>query len=112
MAICNLVAEMQIPEDLAEKRFDSVIFDAHKAGNLVLKSVSVEFAKLLEKLPTYFTRYFHTDPYLKVVLRDFYSKHDVNPELVEKITYLHTPALPGGRRDVLGMWMKEFERVK
>ena len=108
MAICNVVAEMEIHKDDAECRLDDIIFEAEEKGLLTLKEVKADFKKCLKTLPTFFTRYSHTDDRLVPLLKRFYKENGVNESLVDEISFMHTPAM-GSPKRALPVWRKAMK---
>lgn len=109
LAMCNLVEEMHIYEKDARDRKDGIIFKANENGRVKTKTVSTEFKIALRTLPIFFTCYHKKE--LQDLLELFFSGNGLELDLVEKINYLHTPAMPG-RVDVLSLWTKEFQTLK
>lgn len=106
IAICNLLGEMKIEKKDASDRTDTIIFRANKDGIVKTKIVEAEFKKALETLPIFFTCYHKKE--LQTLIELFFMTNEIETGLVNRIHYLHTPAMPG-RVDVLALWKKAFE---
>ncbi len=109
LALCNLLGEMFISENEAKNRTDKVIFKAYTEGRVKTKILNSEFKKALKALPLFFTCY-HKDN-LQKLLELFLITNALSTDLVNCISFLHTPAMPG-RIDVLKQWQNAFTKIQ
>lgn len=108
IAIVNIVQEISVPDSLANDPSDSVLFEANRKGNLRFKTASSEFKTVLKSKPLFFTCRYKRP--IHNLLEGYFIHNKVDPRLLEKIWYLHSPTRKSAQK-IADIWTDEISTV-